>query len=70
LIAAKKSPNTIKNYRGHIRDAWRPHLGHMLLRDLRRSHIERVLADLALPIAGERPNGNVVRRIEAYATRW
>ncbi|ROP30930.1 site-specific integrase [Couchioplanes caeruleus] len=64
LIAAKKSPNTIKNYRGHIRDAWKPHLGHVLLRDLRRSHIEQVLADLALPIEGERPTGNVGRRIE------
>ncbi|WP_239080651.1 tyrosine-type recombinase/integrase [Paractinoplanes brasiliensis] len=64
LIAAKKSPNTIKNYRGHIRDAWRPQLGHKLLRDLRRSHIEDVLADLAPPIEGERPAGNVGRRIE------
>ena len=64
LIAAKKSPNTIKNYRGHIRDAWKTQLGHVLLRDLRRSHIERVLADLALPIEGERPAGNVGRRIE------
>ncbi|MBL7260655.1 Arm DNA-binding domain-containing protein [Actinoplanes sp. LDG1-01] len=64
LIAAKKSPNTIKNYRGHIRDAWKPQLGHKLLRDLRRSHIEGVLADLALPLEGERPVGNIGRRIE------
>src|SRR5919107_969064 len=45
LVAANKSVNTIKNYRGHIRDAWKPKLGHMLLRDLRRSHVEQVLAD-------------------------
>lgn len=63
LLKAKKSPNTIKNYRGHIRDAWMPQLGHKLLRDLRRSHIEDVLADLALPIDGTRPAGNVGRRV-------
>ncbi|GAA3962839.1 tyrosine-type recombinase/integrase [Actinoplanes auranticolor] len=63
LIAAKKSVNTVKNYRGHIRDAWRPLLGHMLLRDLRRSHIEGVLASLAEPVEGDRPAGNVGRRV-------
>jgi integrase len=64
LVAAKKSVNTIKNYRGHVRDAWKPQLGHMLLRDLRRSHIERVLAELAAPVEGDRPAGNIGRRVE------
>jgi integrase len=63
LVAAKRSVNTIKNYRGHIRDAWKPHLGHKLLRDLRRSHIEGVLAELAAPVEGERAAGNVGRRV-------
>jgi integrase len=62
--AANKSVNTIKNYRGHVRDAWKPRLGQVLLRDLRRSHIERVLADLAAPIEGELRAGNVGRRVE------
>lgn len=61
LIAAQRSVNTVKNYRGHVRDAWKPLLGHVLLRDVRRSHIERVLANLAVPLDGERPAGNVGR---------
>ena len=63
LEAAKKSVNTLKNYRGHVRDAWKPRLGHLLLRDLRRSHIESVLADLAAPIEGDRPAGNIGRHV-------
>jgi integrase len=35
----------------------------VLLRDLRRSHIETVLASLAGPAEGERPTGNVGRRV-------
>ncbi len=63
LAAAKKSVNTLKNYRGHVRDAWKPLLGNVLLRDLRRSHIEGVLASLAAPIEDTRPAGNVGRRV-------
>ena len=62
LDAANRAVKTVTNYRGHVRDAWKPHLGAVLLRDLRRGHIERVLAALALPIEGERA-GNVGRRI-------
>ncbi|WP_438875035.1 tyrosine-type recombinase/integrase [Winogradskya consettensis] len=61
LIAAQRSVNTVKNYRGHVRDAWKPLLGHVLLRDIRRSHIERVLALLSAPLDSERPIGNVGR---------
>jgi integrase len=58
-----RSPKTLANYRGHVRDAWIPKLGRIRLRDLRRSHIEVAIAELARPIAGERPDGNVGRRV-------
>ncbi|GII25466.1 site-specific integrase [Planosporangium mesophilum] len=63
LAAANRAVNTITNYRTHVRDAWKPQLGHMLLRDVRRGHIERVLAALAAPLDGDRPTGNVGRRV-------
>ena len=63
LTAADRAVKTITNYQIHVRDAWKPHLGHVLLRDLRRGHIERVLAALALPLEGDRPTGNICRRI-------
>lgn len=58
------SPKTMANYRGHCRDVWRPKLGHLRLRDLRRGHIERVLAELGEPLKGKRRRGNVGRRVE------
>jgi integrase len=57
------SPKTTANYRTHVRDVWSPRLGHLRLRDVRRGHIERVLAELAKPNDGERPKGNVGRRV-------
>jgi len=54
---------TLANYRGQVRDVWKPRLGHLRLRDLRRAHIERVLKDLAAPVTGERPTGHVGRRV-------
>jgi integrase len=63
LAARGVSVKTLANYRGHIRDVWRPRLGHMRLRDVRRKHIEQVLLDLAEPITGERPKGHVGRRV-------
>ena len=57
LTAADRAVKTITNYRTHVRDAWKPQLGHVLLRDLRRGHIEQVLAGLALPLDGDRPTG-------------
>ena len=63
LVAADRSVKTVTNYRTHVRDCWKPELGHMLLRDVRRGHIERVLAGLAAPLNGDRPRGNIGRRI-------
>lgn len=63
LEAAGRAVKTVANYRGHVRDIWKPHLGDVLLRDLRRAHIERVLAAVARPLDGERPAGNVGRRV-------
>ncbi|MGF1654840.1 MAG: tyrosine-type recombinase/integrase [Actinomycetales bacterium] len=57
------SPKTLANYRGHVRDVWAPRLGRLRLRDLRRAHIELVVGDLTKPIDGERPTGNVGRRV-------
>jgi integrase len=63
LTARGRSPKTLANYRGHVRDLWKPQLGHLRLRDVRRAHIERALATLAEPsTAGRR--GNVGRRVE------
>ena len=65
LTARGRSPKTLANYRGHVRDVWRPRLGHLRLRDLRRAHIERVLAELSRPALPEdRPAGNVGRRVD------
>ncbi|WP_250000306.1 tyrosine-type recombinase/integrase [Actinoplanes sp. M2I2] len=67
LVAAKRAVKTVTNYRTHVRDCWNPQLGHMLLRDVRRGHIERVLANLAAPLDGDRPTGNIGRRIAQRA---
>lgn len=67
LVAAKRAVKTITNYRTHVRDCWKPRLGHMLLRDVRRSHIEGVLADVAAPLDGDRPQGNIGRRVSQRA---
>lgn len=61
--AGRMGVKTLANYRGHIRDVWKPRLGRLRMRDLRRAHIERVLADLAAPITGDRPKGHVGRRV-------
>ncbi|MGL5823412.1 MAG: tyrosine-type recombinase/integrase [Nocardioides sp.] len=65
LAERGRSPKTLANYRGHVRDIWRPRLGRMRLRDLRRAHVEKVLAELSQPIdAQARGRGNVGRRID------
>jgi integrase len=64
LEGRRLSPLTLANYRGHVRDAWKPKLGHVRLRDLRRAHIERVLLELAEPIEGDPPKGHVGRRVD------
>jgi integrase len=62
------SPTTLAGYRRHIEKVWKPRLGNVRLRDLRREHIEKVLAEMAKPQDGERPPGNsgsFVRKREA-----
>jgi hypothetical protein len=48
---AGRSPKTLANYCGHVRDVWAPRVGGIRLRDLRRSDLEQVLVDLSKPIA-------------------
>ena len=62
--SGRRSVKTMANYRGHVRDVWRPQLGHLKLRELRRVHIEAVLRGLAEEIAPEsRGQGNVGRPV-------
>ena len=49
LEQAGRSPKTLANYRGHLRDVWDPALGGIRLRDLRRVDIEQVLVELLKP---------------------
>jgi integrase len=60
-----KSPKTLANYRGHVRDVWKPRLGSLRLRDLRRSHIESALLLLTQPADQARRTGLVGRRVKA-----
>jgi hypothetical protein len=46
LEQAGRSPKTLANYRGHVRDVWDPALGDIRLRDLRRVDLEQVLVQL------------------------
>ena len=62
--STRRAVKTMANYRGHVRDVWRPRLGHLRLRDLRRHHIEKALAELAEPVAWVVTAGNAGRRIE------
>lgn len=63
LSGLRLSPKTMSNYRSHIRDAWKPALGRMRLRDIRRHHVEAVLVSLREPRTGGAV-GNVGRRVE------
>ena len=47
VTAAGLSPKTLANYRGHVRDVWKPTVGDVRLRDLRRHHVETVLRPYA-----------------------
>lgn len=62
-LATKRSVKTLANYRGHVRDVWKPILGRVQLRSLTRQHIETALADLDNPIFRPPGAGNVGRRI-------
>lgn len=54
-LAAK----TLSNYGMHISVIWKPSIGTLRLRDLRRVHVERALSAAAAPRQGKRPPGNV-----------
>jgi integrase len=58
FAAKNRSPKTLAGYRSHVRLLWRPQLGHLRLRDLRRGHIERALGTLVAEQKGERSPGN------------
>ncbi len=50
-VAAGLRPTTANSYRQHIDRYLRPHLGRIKLRDLRGTHIEAMLAEIAKPPA-------------------
>ena len=45
---------TLSGYRRHVRLLWKPQLGEMRLRDLRRHHVEDALRTLGQPLGGVR----------------
>lgn len=53
-----RSPKTLALYRAHVVNFWRPRLGHVRLRDLRRAHVERALMDLGKRQTSGRQKGN------------
>lgn len=54
-----RSPKTLALYRAHVVNFWQPRLGQMRLRDLRRDHVERALAELGLrQTLGRRPGNS------------
>lgn len=63
-VARGRAAKTLAGYRTHIRDVWKPELGHLRLRDLRRGHVEHVLADAGKPRTGDKPKANVGRFVE------
>jgi integrase len=58
-----KSPKTLANYRGHVRDVWKPRIGDIRLRDLRRTHIEDALLSLVQPVDTSKHVGMAGRRV-------
>jgi integrase len=54
-----RSPKTLSVYRSNVRNFWRPKLGHLRLRDLRRAHVAKALQDLGQrQTAGRRPGNS------------
>jgi hypothetical protein len=52
------SPKTLAGYHSHVENVWKPRIGNLRLRDLRREHVENVLAEMAKPQDGGRAPGN------------
>lgn len=58
-VAAKtRSAKTLALYRSSVLNVWKPQLGHVRLRDLRRGHVDGSLRALAQPQTTGRRNGN------------
>ena len=53
-----RSPKTLALYRGHVVSFWRPRLGQLRLRDLRRGHVEAALRALGQRQTSGRAAGN------------
>lgn len=53
-----RSPKTLALYRAHVVNFWVPRLGQVRLKDLRRDHVERALAELGQRQTSGRPPGN------------
>ena len=64
LVERDRSPKTLASYRSHIVNFWRPRLGHVRLRDLRRAHVDAALRDLGKAQGGERGGGNSGSHVE------
>lgn len=59
-----RSLKTLALYRSHIDSFWRPQLGHVRLRDLRRSHIETGHPSAHPASDGSRTAGNTGRYVQ------
>jgi integrase len=60
-------PKTLANYAGHVTDVWEPELGVVLLRDLRRHHVEAVLTKLGEPTGRPQLGVGRGRRVDVRA---
>ncbi|WP_344802680.1 tyrosine-type recombinase/integrase [Microlunatus ginsengisoli] len=60
----KLAAKTMAGYRAHIANFWKPQLGHVRLRDLRRSHVDRALRILGRPQTTGKPKGNAGSYVE------
>lgn len=61
--ARGRAAKTLAGYRAHIENVWKPGLGHLRLRDLRRGHIEHVLAEAGKRRTDSKPKANVGRYV-------
>lgn len=66
-VAKGLRATTAKSYRQHIDGHIVPAIGHVRLRDLRPTHVEQLLAEVAKPKAGRKkaPGPSTVRRVHA-----
>ena len=64
FAARDRSPKTLALYRGHVVSFWRPRLGHLRLRDMRRAHVEAALRTLGKRQVDGRAKGNSGQYVE------